>query len=270
MIIAASTPSRPADPLRRARPRLARIVATLVALLAANVANAACFGPEEPVEIAGIEGGSSLALTDGRTVRLADIRLDIAQIPTERAALLRARAEVEPVAFRPLEGGDRDRYGRHLGDIVFKDTAESLRERMVSDGLAFVDPTDMSEGCLTALFEAERGAENDGVGLWAQPEAVFDAAQPDLSRYAGQYALVDGVVKSVGETKRNLYLNFGENFRTDFTVIVRRQDAERWEGGFTARAGVGVRIRGVLEAWNGGLIRVEHPAQIEWRDSSGL
>ena len=68
---------------------------------------------------------------------------------------------------------------------------------------------------------------------------------------------------NVGETKRTIYLNFGEDYRTDFTALIRRSDAAGWGDGLKDLAGVSVRIRGVMEAWNGGLIRIEHPGQIE-------
>lgn len=167
------------------------------------------------------------------------------------------RVELRTAASEP------DRYGRIPGDVVFKDTGRSLRDRLVGAGLAFVDPTVMSEACLTALFQREREAERAGRGLWADRTIVQDAARPLAPAMVGRYVLVAGTVRSVGETKRTIYLNFGANYRTDFTVLVRRADSEGWSDRLMALEGKRVRVRGVLEAWNGGLIRVEHPAQIE-------
>ncbi|WP_108662261.1 thermonuclease family protein [Acuticoccus kandeliae] len=256
--------------IRRRQPgMMARIVAA-IALAAAPAAAEPCFEADEPVEIAAIDGREALQLTDGRAVRLADIRIAESEKLAARARVVLEEAGPGTLLLRPVRGAPTDRYGRLQADIVVKDTGASLREQIVLNGLAFVDPTVISEGCLTSLFAAERAAETAGFGLWGRPESVLDAARADLTRYTGQYALVSGTVKSVGETKRTLYLNFGENFRTDFTAIIRRADASGWGSELAALAGESVRIRGVLEAWNGGLIRVEHPAQIERRDSSGL
>ncbi|MBJ3777749.1 thermonuclease family protein [Acuticoccus mangrovi] len=195
-----------------------------------------------------------VTLDDGRAVRLADVRVvEGAEPPVGldgREALLRPLPEL-------------DRYGRTVGDIVLKDTTASLSASLVARGLAFVDPVAMSEQCLSVLFAAERRAEAESRGLWAQAGTVVPAGTPNLVDQAGRYVIVDGTVESVGETKRTIYLNFGGDYRTDFTALVRRNDARGWGDGLTALKGARVRIRGVLEAWNGGLIRIEHPAQIE-------
>ncbi|MEO1102363.1 MAG: thermonuclease family protein, partial [Pseudomonadota bacterium] len=159
----------------------------------------------------------------------------------------------------------QDRYGRLVGDLVRKDTGESVIDHLLAQGLALVDPAVMSSGCLDALFALERKAEADGRGLWGRAAPVRSASEADLVDAAGGYTLVEGVVKSIGETRGAIYLNFGETYRTDFTVLIRRRDGKDWVNDLLGLEGQKVRVRGVLEAWNGGLIRLEHPSQIERR-----
>ncbi len=215
--------------------------------------------------VASSDGYASVTLEDGREVRLAGIVPAAATggadpLPgLDLAALAGAKVGVRAVAG----GGEGDRYGRITGDIVPEDTGASLLERVLREGLALVDATDMSEACLEVLFTAERAAEQARRGFWARPDGVRSAADPRLADAAGAYALVSGTVRSVGETRGAVYLNFGESYQTDFTALVRRSDAKSWDSELAALAGVRVRVRGVLEAWNGGLIRLEHPRQVE-------
>jgi len=210
------------------------------------------------------DGYASLRLDDGREVRLADI------VPAAEAeADMLAPVIGKVVAVSRVEAADGDRYGRIPGDVAetddgaLKDTGGGLSRRLVAEGLALVDPAVMSEPCLDVLFAAEREAEQAKRGVWAGAGPVRSADDPDLAANAGRYGIVGGTVQSVGETRRTLYLNFGANYRTDFTGLVRREDARGWADTLTAMEGRKVRIRGVLESWNGGLIRVEHPRQIE-------
>jgi hypothetical protein len=142
-------------------------------------------------------------------------------------------------------------------------TGESLSAMLLRRGLAFVDPAVMQDGCHRELFAAEAAGRTSGAGLWAAPGPTRRADAPDLEAVAGRYALVEGTVASTARTRRTVYLNFGEDYRTDFTALARRRDVRPWEDRLLGLEGERVRIRGVLEAWHGGLIRIEHPAQVE-------
>jgi micrococcal nuclease len=205
-----------------------------------------------------------VALDDGRTVRLADVRAPEPEAMTAALGELVGRRVAVSATARP------DRWGRTVGDIAplpagdghRKDTSGGFRADAVARGLALVDPVDISQPCLAELFGVERTAEASRQGIW-RTSLVVPAAADGLPQQAGRYVLVDGVVASVGETRQTLYLNFGDNWRTDFTALMRRRDASDWGLVAADLAGRRVRVRGVLEAWNGGLIRIEHPAQVE-------
>lgn len=86
----------------------------------------------------------------------------------------------------------------------------------------------------------------------------------------GQFVVITGLVASVGDRKRRLYLNFGQNWEQDFTVSVvksgRGAFKERKAGALArlqALTGKTVRVRGVLEQRQGPLIRLADEAQIE-------
>ncbi|WMS43267.1 hypothetical protein RDV64_02360 [Acuticoccus sp. MNP-M23] len=240
-------------------------LAIALALAAPAAAAEACFAPLAPGIVSGADGYLSVTLEDGREVRIGGIvpatTTSVGEdLPSlDLAALAGRRVAVRAMADAP----QADRYGRIIGDIVLEDTGPGLLDGWLREGLALVDPTGMSEACLEVLFTAERAAEMEQRGFWARPDGVRSAANPALSSEAGAFALVSGLVKSVGETRSTVYLNFGEDYDSDFTVLVRRSDARGWDSELADLAGTQIRVRGVLEAWNGGLIRLEHPRQVE-------
>jgi hypothetical protein len=78
--------------------------------------------------------------------------------------------------------------------------------------------------------------------------------------------LVRGRVRAVARAQEFVYLNFGEDWRRDFTVRAAARDA----AGFARQgldleqlAGQEVLVRGPLFEANGPMIELVHPAQIE-------
>ena len=261
-----------ASPSRRLAARLCAASVALFILTgddstadAADAAAPACWGEDEVVAIAGPADPLSLRLADGRTVRLADIRL--AGPPEEAVATLAATAGKAAI-FRPVRAADpRDRYGRLQGDVVVKDTTGGLRDRLIGTGLALVDPTVMSVACLDESFAAERRAEQTAKGVWSGRSPAVSAKASELLDHVGESVLVEGTVLTIGQSTKTIYLNFGAEWRTDFTAMIDRDGQSKWAEAPATLEGARVRIRGVLEAWNGGLIKVEHPAQIERLDA---
>ncbi|MEM7693428.1 MAG: hypothetical protein AAF318_03195 [Pseudomonadota bacterium] len=237
--------------------------ALLVALLVAAAPAAACETDGGAAHIAAHDGRLTLTLDDGMTVRLA------ALVPARDAAAAAPAIELstllgEPVSVR--RSGPDDRWGRQVGDLLLARTGERLSHRLLTQGLALVDPAGMPSDCLDARFSAEAVAETRRVGVWATG-FVADAADPRLAQQAGRFALVDGVVDSVGETKGTVYLNFGKAYRTDFTGLFSKRGGKELAKTLKGLAGKRVRVRGVLGAWQGGFIRVTHRRQIEVRSA---
>ena len=236
-------------------------VAALVASVSSAGAQCLVASGEARVTAA---AATTLTLDDGRRVKLADVRPAGPLAAAWLGRLVGSRVKIV--------AGGTDRWGRVVGDVVpleprdaaLKDTDRGLVVAMLASGVALVDPVDMSAPCLAELFGAERTAEANRRGVWQEPPVVSAAAE-GLAQGSGRFVLVDGTVASVGETKQSLYLDFGTSWRTDFTVMIRRRDASEWGLDVNALLQKPIRVRGVLEAWNGGLIRLEHPAQIERR-----
>ncbi len=233
------------------------------------------------------------------TVRLADIGNDEgwrkASLRPALDALTGRRIAVHPI-YPKL-----DRWGRAVGHIEVLDGESSsvpgfwLQAELVRAGLVEVRPQGSGAGCAAALYEGEEAARREKRGIWggaeiqwgkhrqktgvsgavreaasssggAQVAAILSASDAQLTNHANGYRIVAGIVVSVGETSRTLYLNFGRDWSRDFTVTIPagREDAFREAGrNPKALAGRYVRVRGWMKEWNGAQIEIRHPDQIE-------
>jgi micrococcal nuclease len=231
-----------------------------------------------PLAVARVLSGERLQLEDGRTVRLAGIRVpgassddrqsgDDAALPgvaaKAREALIRLLAG-QPVRLS-LAAARYDRYGELAAQVERADGLW-LQGALLERGLAQVQtrPGEIERAAL--MRERERAARAAGRGLWADP-ALAPRSAERVADAIGSFQIVQGRVRRVGATDDFVYLNFGPDWRRDFTLRVRRADLK---DGFAhsgidvlALEGRRVEVRGfVLEA-GGPLIELSHPEQIE-------
>ena len=159
--------------------------------------------------------------------------------------------------------GKRDRYGR-LPVFALRD-GSSEQERLLREGGALAMAVRLPPACRERLAAAETEARRAKKGLWRR-SPVERAADRTLGDRVNRFALVEGRVVSVGDRERALYLNFGANWRDDFTVFLNRKDFRRhpeWLRILSAASGRTVRVRGWLEDRGGPFMRVRDVAQIE-------
>jgi micrococcal nuclease len=232
--------------------------------------------------IVGILDSETLALDDGSEVRLvgalaprlADGAGNETAWPPERDA----KAELERVAAgKSVElyfaGRRVDRYGRTLAH-VFVDSGDDriwLQEHMLRNGHARAYALPDSAACLDELRRAERAARDRRAGLWAN--AAYQVRQADkpheLYRFQSSYQIVEGRVARVADVRGQIFLNFGSDWRNDFTAAVRPARRRAFsEAGINLKAleGKHVLVRGWIERRSGPSIDLYHPAQIEVLD----
>ena len=191
----------------------------------------------EPHAIVRISDVDTAILDDGRDVRLAGVLfpptpLTVPLAPrtwppsmAAHAALadLTSQANIEIVQTH----GSYDRYGRAEAQFYFERNGKRtwLQRALIEQGHAIVSSSAGGGACLKLLLVAEDAARRAKLGLWANAAyRIHDAAEPrDLRRLRSGFALVEGKVVSVTERSGQLYLNFGADWRTDFTVVVPKR-----------------------------------------------
>lgn len=217
--------------------------------------------------VAAVRDGRTLALTDGRTLRLKGI-----EVSDGSRAVLQRLAAGSTLRLETL-GPDRDRYGRLVAFAFAGGRNESLQQALLAAGEARVGPRVGDGGCARMLLKAEETARASRRGLWAESRFLPINAR-DLRRLraeSGRFVLVEGKVLSVHPSGGTIYLNFGRRWTRDFSVIIlRRRQSKFAATGIDPLqlAGRQVRVRGFIEMRRGPVIEAEAPEQIEFADGA--
>jgi endonuclease YncB( thermonuclease family) len=163
-----------------------------------------------------------------------------------------------------------DRYGRLLAHVFVREGSEHtwLQEEMLRRGYARAYALPGSTECLQDLVAAEDHARRSGLGIWGHASYQIRPADRhwELLRYRSTYQLVEGKVRDAAKVRGRIYLNFGENWREDFTITVQPTNKRVFdEAGMklTDLKGRRVRVRGWIERRGGPLIEIYHPSQLE-------
>jgi hypothetical protein len=87
-----------------------------------------------------------------------------------------------------------------------------------------------------------------------------------IANRAGTFQIVEGTVQTATVNKGRAYINFGDDYRDDFTVTVAPEDMKLFrQARFDVRklAGKRVRVRGWVELYHGPEMEIASPAAIE-------
>jgi len=219
--------------------------------------------------VARIEGNGVLALSSGQTLRLegllwpTNVEGAPRRLLSQTAALLRDMTR-GALTLR-LQFPKLDRYGR-LRAQAFSGDGRWLQREMLLRGLARVSLSPDRRECAAELHAAEMKARAAHAGLWAI--AVYRVRDPASLRWQdlGSFQIVEGRVLSAKVTGGRAYLNFGRDWRTDFTATISPEDMKTFRHATVdpyRYAGKSVRVRGYVERMNGFEIEVPSPEAIE-------
>lgn len=204
-------------------------------------------------------------------VRLADIlalhiseQLSVSSGYAEEARKALQDALVAPLRIQPI--GARDRWGRRVAMVFSADDDRSLQEKLVAAGAAQVRPETGDYDFIRRLLSVEEEARAARRGLWRLPVYLPHSAEAsDIG--IGAFRLVEGAVLTAEKYGGRYYLNFGEDYHTDFTVTAKSDAVRRWRDDgvidLASLAGAPIRVRGYVAAINGPSIEVVHPLQVE-------
>lgn len=237
-----------------------------------------------PAVVSDVSGRSELRLDDGRLIRLAGLEL-LAAADGQRAAAVAAEIAAwlkgRPVLLRPL-AQKPDRWGRiavqAFGPLPPGAEAGApaalpyINEALAAAGLLRVQPGAEANDCLARLYEAEAQSREAGFGIWADAAfAPVDAADTEaLAGRSGQFTLVQGQVRRVGQGRLRTYLDFGQG-RGDFSLTVQKRLALRFSRAgkpLEGLAGQFLRARGIVDTRFGPQIEISGPEEIEFIDGS--
>jgi endonuclease YncB( thermonuclease family) len=224
-------------------------------------------------KVVAVIDGDTLRLADGREVRLVGVqapklplgRPDFPTWPLADGAKAALERLTEGQTLKLFAGGaTTDRHGRTLAQLERSDGLW-IQAALVQVGLARVYSFPDNRALVAELLAYERDARAAARGIWADP--FYRVRDPtELGKATDSFQLVEGRVMTAAKPQSRLYLNFGADWKTDFTVAIDAQalrlfkaaglDPMTWEGRR-------LRVRGWIKSFNGPLIDVTHPEQIE-------
>ena len=202
-----------------------------------------------------IDDQGTLVLADHRKLRLANLHMT----GDGAAKFIRGRYLGKTLSLA-YDGRSTDRHGRLIAHVYGPGW---LQAEMVSLGLARVTSTPTIRRCAMALLALEDKARRAHMGLW-QNTGIRNSE--DLAGDSGTFQIVEGIVFSAKLLRDRMRLNFGPDYKTDFTVTVSKRDLRlftvdgidplQWQG-------QRIRVRGWLTMLNGPEMEITHPEQVE-------
>ena len=226
--------------------------------------------------VAAILSGDKIGLENGETVRLAGIeapRIGTADRRPDPQASEASRALGESVLGREIRlapaADPRDRWGRILAHVVtIPDPGGPevwVQGHLLASGLARVRTWPNAEAGARTLLDIERTARAADRGIWAEP--FFRIRNPDETwNDLDTVQIVEGRVVDAATVRGTGYLNFGRNWRQDFTFRIKPEARRAFrKAGLEVEGLVRRRVRG--RGWvfplNGPMIDLTHVAQLE-------
>ncbi|WP_022728313.1 thermonuclease family protein [Fodinicurvata sediminis] len=236
-----------------------------------------------------LQAGTWEALAETRTKMQSDFTLELAsgdsvllagvlppQTVLEPGAEMTALQE-EALAFlsRATKGKSlnlisteitHDRHGRRLAQVFQAGTPELwLQGHLVREGLAIVHGGPARRTMQTDLLALENQARLAKRGLWRLAE--LQPLSPHRANEAiGRWRLIEGQVQDTAAIRGRGYINFGADWREDFTIYLnpeRLAEFEETSGPLDRLQGRRLRVRGWLVSYNGPMIELSYPEQIE-------
>ena len=218
--------------------------------------------------------GDTVVLDTGERVRMVGIQAP--KLPLGRPEFAtwplagEAKGALEALALDRMVtlsfGGRRiDRHGRLLAHLHRADGLW-LQGEMLRRGLARVYSFRDNRALVAEMLTLEGEARAARRGIWAEPFYAVRSAESVHELPLESFELVVGRVLSAKVVRGRAYLNFGPDWRSDFTVSAAsaaRRLFERDGHDLIALEGRIIRVRGWIKWWNGPMIELTHPEQIE-------
>ncbi len=162
-----------------------------------------------------------------------------------------------------------NRYGYHVAMLYLSPKMVfSVQEVIITKGLAVFYALSRPITCSQNLLQAERKARQLKTGLWGRKNDLLLQAKPvkTLNWKTQNFHLVEGRIDTITQKRMVIYFNFDKDWRTDFTIILKRNDLAGLE-----KKGIKlkdlehkkVRIRGWMDFRNGPYIPLQIADNIE-------
>lgn len=226
-------------------------------------------------EVIDVVGAQTLLMRDGSIIELSGIDVpdrygdEISPLAvTARDILndLMSNKKVTVYQTKDKDSGRSNRMGHSLAHVERIDNGAWAQGTLLALGLARVKTQPSNAHMATEMLEIEAKARLEGIGIWGDDRyAVLSSDNAEAGLQS--FAIVEGEIESVALKKNRIYINFGRDWKKDFTVSIAPQDKRAFSKAKLDPLGWGgqvIRARGAIREYNGPYMEISHPAAIEF------
>lgn len=213
-------------------------------------------------------------LEDGRFIHLAGLDYpdlnyhDPGQLSVTALKILEDFLTNQTVAIYQTPSADKgrkNRLGHNIAHLKRQDNDVWVQGMLLALGVARTRTTQYNPEMASQMLILEDAARQSKSGMWEMKE--YTVLTPEQAKkHIGGYQIVEGRINNASMYKNRLYLNFGNNWREDFTVSISAFDLKN----FTRQKiypkdwnGKNIRVRGWIESYNGPYMEIDHPERFE-------
>jgi micrococcal nuclease len=154
-----------------------------------------------------------------------------------------------------------DRYGRLLGYCFVNETF--VNAKLLEEGYAVLYTKPPNIKYVDLFVKLQKKARKEKRGIWGSYQ-IIDHTQ--AGQYINQIRTVRGRVVSTYQSEKCVFLNFGRDWRNDFTVVIFNNALkffyERGINPLTFYRGKTIEVSGRIRKYNGPEIIVNIPDEI--------
>ncbi len=229
---------------------------------------------DKPIDVTAITTAHHLKLTDGTTLKLAGLLLPTQQDCNRLTAVCPIVEELTSYLATTLDQQqiyiasntlNLDRNDRLLAQVKSKE-GKWIQKEILEQGYGRVITTTAHSTDLKEMLRIEDQARQNKKGLWRLK--AFQVLQTDnLNNKTDRFQIIEGTIQKTAEVRGTVYLNFGQDWRKDFTIKLEKNHRASFVNkgkNLLEMAGKKVRIRGWLFWENGPMISLYTPEQLEF------
>lgn len=198
-----------------------------------------------------VADNGDIFLEDGKILKPAAIMLNSKVILFLKESLIGNEIEYWS------KNNKTDRHNRIISQINMN--GKWLQCSILKSGDSIASPSPLSKDITDDLYKCEK-----------LNNIAFFVSTNDAYKFIGDYKIISGKIYSTYQSKKNLYINFDEDWKTDFSIMISNNIAKEFKPEQLTKlttTGKTIRIRGRIEKYNGPIIKLTHLKQIEFLEN---
>ncbi len=236
---------------------------------------------KEIKDIKNTKSGRIAQIIDPVTILLKDktiIRLASIDVPNDKDTDLSIRAldylktllpegkEIFIFQTRSSKSGRVNRMNHQLAHLVTKEDNIWVQGSMLEQGLAYIYTAPNHDELISEMIAAENKAIKAEKDIWSPTSKNKIISPENTEKAIGDFAIVEGSITKVASIRNNTYLNFGADWKTDFTIMIPSTLRKNFAKNGIDLLSLGnqrVRVRGWMREYNGPFIELEDISHLQ-------